>query len=293
MSKKLVWLVTGTSSGLGRELVLAILARGDQVIATGRSRSFDALAPLKQKGAAVLELDVTAPLEELENIAAAAERIYGRVDVLVNNAGAYTTPGIIEDQTPDETLQQFNINLFGPLNVARAFLPYMRERRSGVVAWMGSVGGCSPIPNSGLYCATKAAMRSISQSLDADLAPFNVRSICFEFGFFRAGLTHPDRVPPLNQRIPAYKEIAENINAMFRDVYATLPGDPTKGVQVLIDVVRGEGGAAEKQVPSRFAVGSDAYQMIRDESAKMIERLEEWRDVVCSTDMDDIVVPTA
>ncbi|TFK47028.1 short chain dehydrogenase [Heliocybe sulcata] len=309
MSKQLVWLVTGTSSGIGREIVLAALDRGDHVIATTRGRSFDALAALKEKGAAILELDVTAPMEKLDAIAAEAVKIYGRVDVLVNNAGdrSYEAP---QDLRPEDTLQQFNTNLFGPLNVTRAFLPYMRERRTGTVAWIGSVGGYSFIPLCGLYCATKAAMIRVSEALNVELQPFNVRSICFDFGWFNTELAHPDRLAPLTQRIPDYKQKAEDWNSLTRsahfhyvshgsrltrasllpEYYQNLPGDPVKAGKLLVQVIRGEGVASGKAVPSRFAVGADAYGVIKDDAVTSAERLEAWRDVSASTDVEKAAV---
>ncbi|KAI0293624.1 hypothetical protein B0F90DRAFT_1393384 [Multifurca ochricompacta] len=136
----LVWLITGTSSGVGRDLTLAALQRGDKVIATARARSIGQLDQLREKGADVLELDVTSPIDKLHEIAKQAVAIHGRVDVLVNNAG-YVLVGAIEENTPQETYDQFNTNVFGGLNVARAFLPYMRQRKSGSVVWIGSLGG--------------------------------------------------------------------------------------------------------------------------------------------------------
>ncbi|TFY74092.1 hypothetical protein EWM64_g9920 [Hericium alpestre] len=140
MPEPLVWLITGTSSGLGRLLTLEALLRGDKVIATARTRSVCKLDELKKAGAAILELEVTAPLEELHALAKKAVAIYGRVDVLVNNAG-YFHVAALEEATPQETMEQFNTNIFGGLNMCRAFLPYMRPRRTGTVVWLGSIGG--------------------------------------------------------------------------------------------------------------------------------------------------------
>jgi NAD(P)-dependent dehydrogenase (short-subunit alcohol dehydrogenase family) len=144
---------------LGRSFVEGILQRGDKVIATARARSFNQIADLQAKGASVLELDVTAPLEELRSIAERAVSLYGRVDVIINNAG-YVLGGAVEECTPEETWHQFkyvfircdggethgsdcmdSTNLFGAVNVTRAFLPYMRERKLGTVVWAGSLAG--------------------------------------------------------------------------------------------------------------------------------------------------------
>ncbi|PSR83147.1 hypothetical protein PHLCEN_2v5796 [Hermanssonia centrifuga] len=130
-SQQLVWLITGTSSGLGRCLTLAALKRGDKVIATGRSQSFSKLEDLKAQGADILELDVTSPPETINEVAKKAIHIYGRIDVLVNNAG-YGEIGPLEEKTT---------HIFGPLNINQAFLPHMRERRTGTIVWVGSICG--------------------------------------------------------------------------------------------------------------------------------------------------------
>ncbi|KAK0499058.1 hypothetical protein EDD18DRAFT_1070799, partial [Armillaria luteobubalina] len=154
----LVWLITGTSTGLGRDLVLAALERGDKIIATARARSLHFLADLKETSAEMLELDVTAPPDDLKKVADKAVAIYGRVDVLVNNAG-YILVGAPEESTPEETFDQFNTDVFGALNVTRAFLPHMRARRTGTFVWLGSIGGWRAVPNAGLYSTTKWALR--------------------------------------------------------------------------------------------------------------------------------------
>ncbi|KZT29577.1 short chain dehydrogenase [Neolentinus lepideus HHB14362 ss-1] len=275
MFDKLVWLITGTSSGIGRELVLAALSRGEHVIATARARSLHTLTPLKEFGAAIIELDVTAPLGTLENIASEAVKIYGRVNVLVNNAvncGIYC----IVFCRPENTVNQFNANLFGPLNVSRAFLPYMRERRSGTVAWIGSIGGYIHLPNCSVYCATKAAMISISEALNAELEPFKVRT----------EMAQPAKFPLLKLRIPAYKDDAEKWEAHLRGLYQKQPGDPAKAAEVVVQVVRGDGVAAGKQMKSKFVLGSDAYDAIQEGYIGSLAKQEEWKEVARSTDVE-------
>ncbi|KAG8895573.1 hypothetical protein FRB99_000457, partial [Tulasnella sp. 403] len=130
-TNQLVWLITGTSSGVGRDLTLEALKRGDKVIATARNTSKIDPA-LRANGAELLQLDVTDSLDNLKIVAGRAIGIYGRVDVVVNNAG-YVLVGAIEENTPEETFAQFNTNVFGALNVTRAFLPHMRKRKSGTI----------------------------------------------------------------------------------------------------------------------------------------------------------------
>ncbi|KAH7923192.1 NAD(P)-binding protein [Leucogyrophana mollusca] len=282
-SNQLVWLITGTSSGIGRDLTLAALKRGDKVIATARGRSISKLGDLKAQGADVLELDVTAPLENLQKIAEEAIRFHGRVDVVVNNAG-YIHVGAIEESTPQESLDQFNTNVFGALNVSRAFLPAMRHRKSGTVVFIGSIGGWRAVPNAGLYAATKYAIRGVSETLHAEIAPLGLRSICFDFGYFRTSFLTADNRAPYQPRIADYKAMSEQADAALVGENLYLPGDPKKGVEVMIDVIKGEGEAQGKAFPTVLAVGSDCYNGVKGASELTLNRLEEWKGLTISTD---------
>ncbi|KAF8325039.1 hypothetical protein F5887DRAFT_1065473 [Amanita rubescens] len=278
MASGLVWVITGTSTGLGRELALAALKRGDKVIATARARSFEKIGELKEKGADVLELDVTAPLEELKIVAKRAVDIHGRVDVVVNNAG-YLIVGTVEECTPQETLDQFNTNVFGCLNVTRAFLPYMRARRKGAIVFMGSVGGWIGSPASGLYC--------INRSLHAEISPLGLRSICFNLGGFRTPFLTPDHYTPYESRIVDYVETATQADESFKAISDNQPGDPTKCVEVIIDIVRGEGVARGKGRPIEVELGSDVYSVVKKECENTLQKLSEWEEASLSTDIAD------
>ena len=179
MSAQRVWLVTGANSGFGSQFVHQILARGDKVIATGRNPA--KLASLSNTDAHLLKLDVTQPLDELKQIAKDAVAVYGHIDVPINNAG-YIEMGTIEESTPERTFEQFNTNVFGLLNVTRAFLPYMRERRSGSVVNIGSIGGWNGIAGAGLYAATKSVVASLSETLQNEVRPFGIEVHCIEPG---------------------------------------------------------------------------------------------------------------
>ncbi|KAH6899512.1 short chain dehydrogenase [Coprinopsis sp. MPI-PUGE-AT-0042] len=276
-NSELVWLITGTTSGLGRLLAVAALERGDKVIATGRARSFSQLEGLKAKGAAVIELDVNAPLDDLHVVAKKAIDIYGRVDVLVNNAG-YIAVGALEEITPEETIAQFNTNVFGGLNVARAFLPYMRERRTGTIAWMGSLGGWRGMPYAGLYCASKWTLRGISYSLQAEIEPLGLRSIIFDFGYTRTSFLSDSQRAPAVSRIPDYEATSKQVEEALTAYNGKQPGDPEKGVRLILDVIKGTGVAAGKAFPRAMAVGSDSYNAAQEEMAKEMARLDEWKE---------------
>jgi NAD(P)-dependent dehydrogenase (short-subunit alcohol dehydrogenase family) len=286
MSQPLVWLVTGTSSGFGKELSIALLERGDKVIATARSRSLAKLSDLKERGASILELDVTAPLDNLHDVAKKAIAIHGRLDVLVNNAG-YIAFGALEENTPEETLGQFNTNVFGGLNVARAFLPYMRERKTGTVVWIGSVGGYRGGAAIGLYIATKYAVRGISESLHQEISPLGLRSIIFEPGYFRTEFLTDDNRAPWISRISDYEPITTKVEQGLVAYNGNQLGDPKKGVQVMIDVVKGEGVAANKPFDPVVLLGSDCYRIVRGILEKSIERMDDWKEISGSTDHEN------
>ncbi|KAF8805492.1 NAD(P)-binding protein [Phlegmacium glaucopus] len=286
MAPQLVWLITGTTSGLGRELALEALKRGEKVIATGRARSIAKLEELKAKGADIIELDVTAPLDTLHEVAKKAIAIHGRVDVLVNNAG-YLLVGAIEESTPEETFNQFNTNVFGALNVTRAFLPYMREKRTGTVIFIGSLWGWRSAPYAGIYATSKWALRGISESLHDEISPLGLRSVCIDFGYFRTSVLEADQRAPKVSRIPDYQEASNRVENSLQAYNGKQPGNPSKGVEVMVDLVRGEGAAAGKPFPRALALGTDCYAVVKNASQSALARLEEWKDVSFSTDFKE------
>jgi len=282
-----VWLITGTSSGIGRELALEALSRGEKVIATGRARSIAKLDELKAKGADIIELDVTDPIDKLHEVAKKAIAIHGRVDVLVNNAG-YLLVGAIEESTPEETLDQFNTNVFGALNVTRAFLPYMREKKEGIIIFIGSLWGWTSGPYAGIYAASKWALRGISQSLNDEIKHLGLKSICIDFGFFRTSVLEADKRTPKVSRIPDYQETCDKMEKILEDINGKQPGDPAKGSKVIVDLVKGEGGAAgKKDFPISLVLGTDSYRGAKSLSEQTLDRLEEWKDVSLSTDFKE------
>ncbi|KAI3614232.1 serine 3-dehydrogenase [Moniliophthora roreri] len=283
MFPSLVWLITGTSTGLGRELTLAALRRGDKVIATARVRSLSQIDDLKEKGAATLELDVTAPLEDLQAVAKKAVAIYGQVDIVVNNAG-YILVGAIEENTPQENFDQFNTNVFGAINVTRAFLPYMRERKTGTIIFSGSVGGWSDEVD-----FKRHAVIRVSASLHDEIAPLGLRSICIDFGYFRTAFLNPDHRKPYIPRIQDYNEVTGEYEAALQgDCLSAYnnkqPGDPLRGVEIMVDIVRGEGVAKGKTFSNNIQLGSDCYETVKTECEEALRQLEEWKDVSFSTD---------
>jgi len=280
-TKQLVWLITGTSTGFGRDLTLAALKRGDKVVATARSLS--KIQDLRDAGADILELDVTSPIEKLHQAAKEAVSFHGKIDVLVNNA-AYIAVGALEENTPEETFQQFNTNVFGALNISRAILPYMRSAKSGTVVWIGSLGGWRAVPNAGLYSATKYAVRGLAETLNAEISSLGLRSIYFEPGYFRTSFLTEGHRAPFDPRISDYIPMTQKANAALEAYNGKQPGDPKKLVEVMLDVIRQEGVAEGRDLPLGLPLGSDCFGVIKESIAKTDKVLTEWESVIKSTD---------
>jgi NAD(P)-dependent dehydrogenase (short-subunit alcohol dehydrogenase family) len=286
MSQELVWLITGANSGFGAEFVHQILARGDKVIATGRNPA--KLAGLSNTKAHLLKLDVTSPLEELQAIAKEAASVHGRIDVLVNNAG-YIEMGTIEETTPEKTFQQFNTNVFGLLNVTRAILPYMRERRSGTIVNIGSVGGWQGGAGAGLYCATKFTVAGLSEALKDEVKPFGIEVHCIEPGYFATSLlTSSNLSLNTGASIADYAPLNKTLEDAFKATSGNQPGDPVKGVRRIIEAVTHTGYAEGKEVPVRVVIGKDAYERSGSIIARMERERQEWKQWTEDSWRDDI-----
>ncbi|KAL3461783.1 hypothetical protein BJX64DRAFT_299965 [Aspergillus heterothallicus] len=278
----LVWLITGTSSGFGSEFVKQALARGDKVIATARNT--DKISHLRDLGAQVLELDVTSPQSELNARAAVAVAVFGRVDVLVNNA-AFTQFGFLEDMSENDYVKQFNTNVFGTINTTRAFLPHFRSRKSGTIVNIGSMSAWETYPGVGAYSASKAALRYATDALDQEVSTIGIRTLLVEPGQFRTELLSAQNSMFAESSVPEYQDVAQATFKAFRDVHGKQRGDPVKGVGRVIDLVRGENGAAGREWPKELALGPDAVAVIRKKCEETLKTLAEWEEFSRGTDV--------
>ncbi|KAJ4165094.1 hypothetical protein LMH87_006741 [Akanthomyces muscarius] len=279
-----VWIITGCSSGFGREIARAALARGDIVVATARDPT--KLADLGAKGAILQRLDVTDDDAHLaEAIASVLTETGGKIDILVNNAG-YILTGAVEECSREEVQATFNTNVFGQLNVARAVLPIMRKQKSGIIANLGSIGGWQGTPGAGLYCATKACAAMISEALRFEVAHLGIKVTCVEPGYFRTSVLSP------GHRVRAKKIIDE----LDKGAGATIgaldaldrqqPGDPVKGAALIVEVLTGSGRAEGRDLPPRLVVGRDAYEFVTGNMNSNRVNLGLWKDLATSTDCD-------
>ncbi|KAJ6471151.1 putative short-chain oxidoreductase, partial [Mycena vitilis] len=270
MSASPVILITGCSTGFGRELSRVALNRGFRVIST--ARRVESLAALKEQGAVTLQLDVTAPPSELATFAKTAWDIHGQVDFLINNAG-YLQGGAIEENTPEDTLAQFNTNVFGLLNTTTAFLPYFRQRKAGMIVNISSQGGSLNMVGAGIYCASKAAVDSLSDTWARELAEFDVKCISIQPGMFRTAVAESSNLRLGSRRIPEYT-VPNKIITDYSAAAGTEKGDPAKAAAKIIDFITGDG----HDLPLRLALGDDAFEYVRDFHVQRLADMDKYKE---------------
>jgi NAD(P)-dependent dehydrogenase (short-subunit alcohol dehydrogenase family) len=255
-----VWFITGTSSGFGRNIAEDLIARGSRVVATARDpRVLDDLVARAPDRVQALRLDVTKPAEIQKAVQAATQR-FGAIDVLVNNAG-FSIVGALEETTDDELRATLEPMFFGAVALTRAVLPQMRERRSGSIVQITSMGGLTTAPGFGAYCAAKHALEGLSECLAAEVAPFGIRVLIVEPGAFRTRLFGAAfrELPALD----AYAPTVGPIRAYAAQSDGSQGGDPAKAARAIIDAV--EAGAPHLRLP----LGADAVKAIREKLAKV------------------------
>ncbi|KAJ7445848.1 hypothetical protein FB451DRAFT_1292337 [Mycena latifolia] len=279
-----VWLITGASGGFGKCLVKSVLARGDRVIAT--ARSVDKMRDLPRTDRIrLLQLDVTAGAPALKGIIAAAIAFWGRIDVLVNNAG-YGAKGLVEEAGSAEMRLQYETNVFGTLDVTTAVLPYMRAERSGTIVMIGSRTSWRPeLTCTGLYASSKAALRVFSETLATELGPFGIRMLIVEPAAFRTDALVSPGVST-DHPIPDYDTMRAVAIQRYKDSYRALRGDPAKAMEAVVNVVRGEGAAAGKPWPLYLVLGDVGVSGVTEKCQRVMHLLEEWKEVSTGLDID-------
>src|SRR4051812_1325873 len=261
-----VWFITGSSRGFGAELVRAVLAHGDRVVATARRpEQLRALVDGYEDRARVFGLDVT----DAEAAVAAVEFAvaeFGRIDVVVNNAG-YANSAPIEEADPADFRAQIEANLFGVVNVTRAALPVLRAQRSGVFVQFSSIGGrVGGTPGLGAYQTAKFAVEGFSEVLANEVAPFGLKVIIVEPGAFRTDWMGSSMT--MHEPGSDYRDTVSVIHELRRTANGTQSGDPARGARIIIDVVE------SPEPPRRLLLGSDAVELALANGA---ERNEEAR----------------
>ncbi|KAK7434580.1 hypothetical protein VKT23_018891 [Stygiomarasmius scandens] len=273
-----VILITGCSSGFGRSLALYALSLDLRVIATARRIS--TLDELRDKGAKVFMLDVTASRDVLKEFAKEAIAAYGQVDILINNAG-YLLAGAIEENTHEEVYNQFNTNFFSVINVTCAFLPHLRERRTGTIVNISSQGSVLAVNGAGIYSASKAALETITETWSKELAPFNIRAVALVLGAFRTSVAGSNTIKPQGE-IDGYDEAHEFIK-LFQERAGQELGDVEKAAKKLIDLVASD---PSKTLPPRLALGEDVMHFYPKILQGRLNDLEEWKDFAMGANAD-------
>ncbi|WP_369360818.1 oxidoreductase [Streptomyces sp. cg2] len=273
-----VWLVTGASSGFGRAIAEAAVAAGDTVIGTARRpEGLADLVAAHPDRVEAIALDVTDG-GRTDVVAADVLARYGRVDVLVNNAGR-TQVGAFEETTDQELRDLFELHVFGPARLTRALLPQMRERGSGSIVNISSFGGQLSFAGFSAYSATKAALEQLSEGLADEVAPFGIKVLIVEPGAFRTDLFGKGSAH-FSREHPAYAEKVGATRKLVQDGAGTQPGDPVKAAAAIRLALDAE------NTPLRLALGGDAVDFLVGHLDSVRSELALWEKVSRGTDFD-------
>lgn len=276
MSSAKTILITGVSSGFGRALAQEALAAGHKVIGTVRNReaqqAFEALDAQRAFGRL---LDVT-DVERIDKAVAEISSAFGPVDVLVNNAG-YGYEGILEESPLAEMRRQFDVNVFGAVAMIKAVLPGMRERRSGHIINITSMGGFITMPGIAYYCGSKFALEGISETLSKELAPFNIQVTAVAPGSFRTDWAGRSMIRS-TRSIPDYDALFDPIRQARKEKSGKQPGDPVKAARAMLALIESQ------SPPTHLLLGSDALELVRQKLAALGKEIDQWEKLTRSTD---------
>lgn len=281
MTKQKVWFITGASRGIGLEIVKSVLESGDKVVATVRSLAESLSNKLgNPENLSVVHLDIT---DEKQAVEAANQAIqkFGRIDVLVNNAG-YGLLSAVEEASADEVKKNFETNVFGLLNVTRAVLPFMRKERSGHIINISSVGGLSGFIGWGVYGSTKFAVEGLTEALALELAPLGIHATVVAPGFFRTDFLDTTSLTRSGQIIPDYVDTVGEMRSFATNANKKQPGDPVKLAKAFVLLANAE------KPPLHLPLGNDTLQSYREKTANFEKDIQTWYDVITGTDHDDV-----
>ena len=278
MTDKKVWLITGAARGMGVDIVRAALAAGHAVVATGRNT--DAVARAVGDGDALLvvRLDVTLSADANAAVAAATER-FRRIDVLVNNAGNFYA-GVFEELPPQDFRAQLETNLFGPVNVTRAVLPVMRAQRRGLVVTISSTAGIAGQAFASAYAAAKFGLEGWMESLTPEIAPFGIRTMLVEPGFFRTELLTPESTKYPQPSIDDYAENTRQTVTAWKGISGLQSGDPAKLAKALVQL------ASLAEPPLRWPAGVDAVATFEQKARELLAQANAHRELSSSLGHD-------
>ncbi|MBB3147857.1 short-subunit dehydrogenase [Phyllobacterium trifolii] len=279
MTSKPVWFITGCSTGFGRELARHTLELGCPTVVTARNVSqIEDIAKGHEDNALLLKLDVTKP-EDIENAVKATLERFGRIDVLVNNAGIGYFASF-EESEMEEVRQMFEINVWGLANMTRAVLPTLRKQRSGTVVNISSQGGLVANPAVSFYTATKFAVEALSEALSKEIAPLGLKVLIVEPGPFRtdwAGRSANEA----KHTIEDYRATSGQRAEMIRNISGNQPGDPVRAAKAIVQAVEA------KDPPLRLLLGKQAFQNAHAKIADLQKDFGAWEKVTLGADYPD------
>jgi NAD(P)-dependent dehydrogenase (short-subunit alcohol dehydrogenase family) len=277
MSKK-VWLVTGCSTGFGKEFIKQIAAKGDVAIGTVRKESQIAeLEQINKELVTAVLLDVQNQ-QSIDNVKTLIEEKFGRVDVLVNNAG-YGSMGAIEEIPEDEIQRQFDVNVFGAIRMIKLALPFMRKQRSGSILNITSIAGLNGFPGVGIYNGSKFALEGIGEALAAEVRHLGIQVTNVEPGPFKTEWAGPSATFG-NQSIEDYRDTAYKNMSDISGRHGEQPGDPIKAVKAMIDLTE------LTNPPVHLPLGALAYKRANLKLSEFKEELDAFEHLGKPTDFD-------
>jgi NAD(P)-dependent dehydrogenase (short-subunit alcohol dehydrogenase family) len=279
MTDKKVWLVTGAGRGMGVDIAKAALAAGHAVVATARNTDTVTAALSQDDDLLAVKLDVTDPADAVAAVAVAVDR-FGRIDVLVNNAGNFYA-GFFEEISPEDFRAQVETTLFGPINVTRPVLPVMRAQRSGLVVAISSTAGLAGGEFLTAYAASKFAVEGWIESLTPEVAPFGIRTMLVEPGFFRTELLTPESTNYAESTIEDYAERTEQTVAAWNGMNGQQQGDPAMLADALVQL------AGQDEPPLRFAAGADAVTTFEQKAQDLLAQADAHREMSSNLAHDD------
>jgi NAD(P)-dependent dehydrogenase (short-subunit alcohol dehydrogenase family) len=278
MSK--VWFVTGAGRGMGTDIARAALDAGHKVVATGRNTDKVAQAIGPSENLLVVKLDVTKSSDAESAVKAAVDR-FGRIDVLVNNAGNFYA-GFFEELSAEDFRAQIETNLFGPVNVTRAVLPVMRRQRSGLVVQISSTAGISGQEFVSAYAASKFGVEGWIESLTPEVAPFGIRTMLVEPGFFRTELLTEESTNYPQPTIDDYAEKTRQTVTAWKGMNGLQGGDPAKLARALVQL------ASQDEPPTRWAAGADAIGTFEQKAKELLAQADAYRELSSSLGFDEV-----
>lgn len=278
MTDRKIWLITGAGRGLGVDIAKAALAAGHGVVATGRDPKKVEAAIGRHDDLLAVKLDVTRPEDAQAAIETTVAK-FGRIDVLVNNAGNFYA-GFFEELKPEQIRQQIETLLFGPMNVTRAALPAMRKQRSGLLLTISSTAGVSGGMFLTAYAAAKFGLEGWMESLSPEVEPFGIRTMLVEPGFFRTELLTRGSTTYAEPTLDDYAERTRSTVAAWSSMDGRQGGDPAKLAAAIVQL------AALDRPPARFAAGADAVQTFEAKAKTLLAQADAHRTLSSSLAYD-------